>query len=116
MELIKYFNNNKILKITFLTLIGSILIALSAKVKIPFYPVPMTMQTFTVILIGAIYGWKLGLSTVMLYLIEGALGLPVFAGTPEKGLGLAYMIGPTMGYLIGFIPAVIIIGYFHKKM
>ena len=116
MELIKYFNSNKILKITFLTLIGSIIIALSAKVKIPFYPVPMTMQTFTIILIGAIYGWKLGLSTVMLYLIEGALGLPVFAGTPEKGLGLAYMIGPTMGYLIGFIPAVIIIGYFHKKM
>ena len=115
MELIKYFNN-KILKITFLTLIGSVIIALSAKVKIPFYPVPMTMQTFTVILIGAIYGWKLGLSTVMLYLIEGALGLPVFAGTPEKGLGLAYMIGPTMGYLIGFLPAVIIIGYFHKKI
>ena len=116
MELIKQNSQTRIFKSLIVIFLGSILLTISAKVKIPFYPVPMTMQTFTVILIGAIYGWKLGLSTVMLYLIEGALGLPVFAGTPEKGLGLAYMIGPTMGYLIGFLPAVIIVGYFHKKI
>ncbi len=105
MELIKYFNNNKILKITFLTLIGSIIIALSAKVKIPFYPVPMTMQTFVVLFFGISFGYKIGLATIVLYLIEGIIGLPVFSNSPERGVGLVYFTGPTMGYLIGFLSA-----------
>ena len=76
---------------------GSILLALSSKVKIPFYPVPMTMQTFVVLFIGIAFGWKLGIATISLYLFEGIIGLPVFSGSPEKGVGLAYFTGPTMG-------------------
>ena len=94
---------------------GTILLAVSAKIKIPFWPVPMTMQTFVVLLLGIIYGWKLGLFTVSLYLLEGIAGLPVFAGTPEKGLGLVYFTGPTMGYLIGFLVAVFLAGFFNFK-
>lgn len=86
-----------------LAIAGSGLLWLSAKLQIPFWPVPMTMQTFIVLVIGVAFGWKLGAATVLLYLVEGALGLPVFAGTPERGLGLAYMVGPTGGYLIGFV-------------
>ena len=66
---------------------GSLLLTLSAKINVPFYPVPMTMQTFAVILIGAAFGWRLGTATVLFYLAQGAMGLPVFAGTPEKGIG-----------------------------
>ena len=76
----------------------------------------MTMQTFVVVLIGMLYGWKLGVFTVALYLFEGAIGLPVFAGTPEKGIGLVYFTGPTMGYLIGFLLSVFISGYFFPKI
>ncbi len=83
---------------------------ISAKIKIPFYPVPMTMQTLVVLAIGALFGWKLGIATISLYLFEGIIGLPVFAGTPEKGVGLVYFTGPTMGYLLGFIPAVFFSG------
>ena len=86
------------------------LLALSAKIKIPFWPVPMTMQTFVILLLGIVYGWKLGLFTVLLYLFEGIIGIPVFAGTPEKGIGLVYFTGPTMGYLIGFLAAVFLTG------
>ena len=103
---------DRIIKLTLLTIAGSILITISAKIKIPFYPVPMTMQTFVVLLLGVVYGWKLGLFTVSLYLLEGIAGLPVFAGTPEKGLGLVYFTGPTMGYLIGFLVAVSLTGVF----
>ena len=71
----------------------------------------MTMQTFVVVLIGITLGWKLGLTTIFLYLFEGAVGLPVFAGTPEKGLGISYMIGPTGGYLVGFVLSVFIAGF-----
>ena len=116
MELIKNISSNQLVKNFFLAIIGSILIAISSKIKIPFYPVPMTMQTFIVVLIGMLYGWKLGLFTVALYLFEGAIGLPVFAGTPEKGIGLVYLTGPTMGYLIGFLFAVFISGYFFPKI
>ncbi|MGB3833113.1 MAG: biotin transporter BioY [Mesorhizobium sp.] len=84
---------------------GSLLLWASAKLQVPFYPVPMTMQTFVVLVIGAAYGWRLGAATVALYLLQGALGMPVFAGTPEKGLGLAYMVGPTGGYLVGYLAA-----------
>ena len=96
----------KIIKLTLITIVGTILITISAKVKIPFYPVPMTMQTFVILLIGITLGYRIGLATVALYLFEGIIGLPVFASSPEKGIGMAYFIGPTMGYLIGFLVAV----------
>lgn len=88
-----------------LAVAGSLALWLSAKSQVPFWPVPMTMQTMVVTLIGASFGWRLGVATVALYLAEGAIGLPVFAGTPERGIGLAYMAGPTGGYLIGFVVA-----------
>ena len=113
MELVKSFKQSKLLKYVFLALIGSIILAVSSKIKIPFYPVPMTMQTLIVLVIGIGYGWKLGLATVSLYLFEGVIGLPVFSGTPEKGIGLIYFTGPTMGYLIGFLVAVYFSGKFN---
>ena len=113
MELVKSLKQSKLLKYAFFALIGSILLAISSKIKIPFYPVPMTMQTFIILIIGIVYGWKLGLFTVGLYLLEGILGLPVFSGTPEKGVGLIYFTGPTMGYLIGFLVAVFLVGKFE---
>ena len=113
MELVKSFRQSKLLKYVFLALIGSIILAVSSKIKIPFYPVPMTMQTLIVLVIGIGFGWKLGLATVSLYLFEGIIGLPVFSGTPEKGIGLIYFTSPTMGYLIGFLVAVYISGKFN---
>tara|TARA_B100000941_G_C28283460_1_gene437752 strand:+ start:125 stop:676 length:552 start_codon:yes stop_codon:yes gene_type:complete len=113
MELVKSFKQSKLLKYVFLALIGSIILAVSSKIKIPFYPVPMTMQTLVVLIIGIVFGWKLGLATISLYLFEGIIGLPVFSGTPEKGLGLIYFTGPTMGYLLGFLVAVYISGKFN---
>ena len=112
MEFVKTSKSTKLLKYFFIALLGSILLAISSKIKIPFYPVPMTMQTFVVIFIGVAFGWKLGVATVSLYLFEGIIGLPVFSGSPEKGIGLAYFTGPTMGYLIGFIVTVYIVGQF----
>ena len=84
---------------------GSIILAISSKIKIPFYPVPMTMQTFVVLFLGISFGYKIALATVGLYLIEGIMGLPVFSNSPERGVGLIYFTGPTMGYLIGFLSA-----------
>tara|TARA_B100001057_G_C22364878_1_gene762279 strand:- start:66 stop:617 length:552 start_codon:yes stop_codon:yes gene_type:complete len=110
MELVKNLKHSKIIKYVFLALMGSIVLAVSSKIKIPFYPVPMTMQTLVVLIIGIGFGWKLGIATVSLYLFEGIIGLPVFSGTPEKGVGLIYFTGPTMGYLIGFLVAVYIAG------
>ncbi len=98
-----------------LAVIGSALLALSAKVQVPFWPVPMTMQTLVVLMIGAAYGWRLGGATVLLYLLEGAVGLPVFAGTPERGLGLPYMMGPTGGFLVGFLAAAVVAGYLAER-
>ena len=112
MEAIKNLKLDKIIKLTLITIVGSILITISAKIKIPFYPVPMTMQTFAILLIGITFGAKIGLATVTLYLFEGIIGLPVFANSPEKGIGLAYFTGPTMGYLIGFLIAVYFAGLF----
>ena len=112
METVKNFKESKILKNLFIALIGTIILAISSKIKIPFYPVPMTMQTLVILMIGIIFGWKLGVSTVALYLFEGMIGLPVFAGTPEKGIGLIYFTGPTMGYLVGFLVAVFFAGKF----
>jgi biotin transport system substrate-specific component len=103
MELIKEIKQSKILKNVFVILIGTIILAISSKIKIPFYPVPMTMQTFVVLFLGIALGWKLGIATVTLYLFEGIIGLPVFSGSPEKGIGIFYFTGPTMGYLVGFL-------------
>ena len=113
MDVIKQNTHTQIIKSLIVIFLGSVILAVSAKIKIPFYPVPMTMQTFVVLFIGIYFGWKLGLFTVGLYLAEGLVGLPVFAGTPEKGLGLAYFIGPTMGYLIGFLIAAFLTGFFN---
>ena len=99
----------------FLALAGTALLTLSAKIQVPFYPVPMTMQTFAVLVIGMAFGWKLGGLTVLAYLLEGAVGLPVFAGTPVKGIGLAYIAGPTGGYLVGFLVSALTVGYLAEK-
>ena len=113
MELIKEIKQSKIIKNVFIALMGTILLAISSKIKIPFYPVPMTMQTLVVLLLGVTLGWKLGVATVALYLFEGIIGLPVFSGSPEKGVGIVYFTGPTMGYLIGFLFTVYFAGFFN---
>ena len=105
MELIKQNTQNQLIKSLLVIFIGSIILTISAKIKIPFYPVPMTMQTFIVLFLGISFGYKIALATVGLYLFEGILGLPVFSNSPERGIGLAYFTGPTMGYLIGFLSA-----------
>ncbi len=94
---------------------GSLLLTLSAKVQVPFFPVPMTMQVLVVLLIGAAYGSRLAAATLAVYLAQGAAGLPVFAGTPEKGVGLAYMFGPTGGYLAGFLVAAMAVGWMADR-
>ena len=111
MEAVKS-QNLKILKYILIIFLGSILLTISSKIKIPFYPVPMTMQTFVVLFLGMSFGYKIGLATVSLYLVEGIVGLPVFSNSPEKGVGLVYFTGPTMGYLIGFLVATFLSGYF----
>ena len=113
MELVKNFTQSKLTKNLFIALVGTIVLAVSAKIKIPFYPVPMTMQTLVVLLIGIAFGWRLGVATIILYLTEGIIGLPVFSGTPEKGIGLTYFFGPTFGYLIGFLITVFLAGKFN---
>ena len=114
MEVVKS-QNLKILKYILIIFLGSILLTISSKIKIPFYPVPMTMQTFVVLFLGMSFGYKIGLATVSLYLLEGIIGLPVFSNSPEKGVGLVYFTGPTMGYLIGFLFATFLAGYFNFK-
>ena len=113
MEATKTNQIQKVLKYFLLVFAGSILLTISAKIKIPFYPVPMTMQTFVVLLMGITFGWKIGIATVSLYLFEGILGFPVFAGTPEKGIGISYMLAHTGGYLAGFLFAVFLAGYLN---
>ena len=115
MNLVKYRLNTNILKTILLIFVGTILLTISAKIKIPFYPVPMTMQTFVVLFLGISFGYKIGLATVGLYLLEGIIGFPVFSNSPEKGIGLIYFMGPTMGYLIGFLAATFISGYMSYK-
>ena len=105
MELIKQNSQLRIIKLLTIIFLGSVILAISAKIKIPFYPVPMTMQTFVVLLLGISFGYKVALATIGLYLLEGIFGLPVFSNSPERGVGIAYFTGPTMGYLIGFLSA-----------
>jgi biotin transport system substrate-specific component len=101
--------------LAFFAVLGSLILWASAKISVPFWPVPMTLQTGAVMLIAAAYGWRLGVATVVLYLVEGAAGLPVFQGTPQQGIGLAYMLGPTGGYLIGFAVAAFIVGALAER-
>ncbi len=106
---------SKLLRGAVLAVLGTILLTISAKIQIPFYPVPMTMQTLVVLAIGMAFGWRLGGVTLLLYMAEGAAGLPVFAGTPEKGIGWAYMAGPTGGYLLGFVLAAMVCGWLAER-
>ena len=115
MDLLKTNSISKILKIFFLIFLGTMALTISAKIKIPFYPVPMTMQTFVVLFLGLAFGYKIGLATVSVYLFEGIIGIPVFSNSPEKGIGLVYFTGPTMGYLLGFLLAVFFAGYLNLK-
>jgi biotin transport system substrate-specific component len=112
MELVKNLRQSNVIKYSLIILFSTIILAISSKFKIPFYPVPMTMQTFVVLLIGVCFGWRLGITIIFFYLLEGLFGLPVFSGTPEKGIGIVYFTGPTMGYLIGFIFASMLSGSF----
>src|SRR5262245_60405354 len=98
-----------------LTVVGVLLLTLSAKIQIPLWPVPMTMQTYVILVIGMAYGTRLAMLTVFAYLLAGALGLPVFAGTPEKGIGIPYMLGPTGGYLAGFLAATLLMGKLAER-
>ena len=102
---------NKYIKNILLIIFGSVLLTISAKIQVPFWPVPMTMQTFVIFLIGTTYGWRMSFFTVLLYLLEGALGFPVFA----KGGGIIYLLGPTAGYLYGMLFASIVIGLLSEK-
>jgi biotin transport system substrate-specific component len=90
---------------------GSLLLALSAKAKVVLGPVDLSLQTLVVLLIGATFGLRLGVATLVLYLAEGAAGFPVFQSTPEKGIGIAYMLGSTGGYLAGFVVMAAIVGW-----
>ena len=105
----------RLLRLAALAVVGSMLLTLSAKIQVPFYPVPMTMQTFAVLVLGMAYGWRLGAATMVLYLAEGAVGLPVFAGTPAKGIGIPYMLGPTGGYLIGYVLSAAALGWLAER-
>jgi biotin transport system substrate-specific component len=115
MDLLKTNSIQKVLKIFILIFLGTMALTMSAKLKIPFYPVPMTMQTFVVLFLGLAFGYKIGLATVGVYLLEGIIGIPVFSNSPEKGVGLVYFTGPTMGYLIGFLSAVFFAGFLNLR-
>ena len=115
MELIKQKSQTKIVKSLLIILLGSIALTISAKIKIPFYPVPMTMQTLVVMFLGLSFGCRIGLAAVSLYLFEGIIGLPVFSNSPEKGVGLIYFTGPTMGYLVGFLSACYLASFINSK-
>jgi len=94
-----------------LAVLGTLLLTLSAKTRVMLGPVDMSLQTLAVFVIAAAFGKRLGLATLLLYMAEGAAGLPVFQAAPEKGIGLAYMMGPTGGYLAGFVVAAAIVGW-----
>ena len=115
MELIKKNKDVPLLKNLLLAISATVILTISAKIKIPFYPVPMTMQTFVVMFLGLSFGYKIGLATVSLYLFEGIIGLPVFSNSPERGIGLVYFTGPTMGYLIGFLSACYLASFVNSK-
>ena len=115
MELIKTNSQSRLIKSFIVIILGSIALTISAKLKIPFYPVPMTMQTFMVLFLGIAFGYKIGITTISLYLIEGIAGFPVFSNSPEKGIGFIYFTGPTMGYLVGFLIACFLSTFINLK-
>lgn len=96
---------------TLMVVAGTLLLTLSAKTKVVLGPVDMDLQTLAVPVIAAAFGWRMGLATVLLYLAQGAAGLPVFQSSPEKGIGIAYMLGTTGGYLAGFVVIAAIVGW-----
>lgn len=98
-----------------LILAGTALIAIAAKIKVPFYPVPMTLQTLAIMLIAASYGFRLGTVTVVAYLGEGLLGLPVFTNTPPEAAGPLYFLGPTGGFLVGFVALAMVVGFLADR-
>ncbi len=102
---------NRTLRAVAMVLFGTALLTLSARIQVPFWPVPMTMQTFVVLMLGAVYGSRLGAATVLAYLAEGAMGLPVFV----SGAGLAYLAGPTGGFLAGFVAAAFLVGLLAER-
>ena len=115
MDSLKTYSIQKTLKTFIIIFLGTILLTISAKMKINFYQVPMSMQTFVVLFFGLAFGYKIGLTIISIYLLEGIIGIPVFSNSPEKGVGLVYFTGPTMGYLIGFLFAVFFAGYLDFK-
>ena len=94
-----------------LVVAGTLLLTLASKTKVVLGPVDMNLGTLGVFVIAATFGFRLGLATLLLYMAEGAAGLPVFQSTPEKGIGLAYMLGTTGGYLVGYVVAAAIVGW-----
>jgi len=102
---------DRTLQETALVLAGTALLVISAKISVPFYPVPMTLQTLAVMAIAAAYGLRLGTMTVVAYLAEGLVCLPVFTATPPAAAGPLYFLGPTGGFLVGFIALALIVGY-----
>jgi len=106
---------NALMRNVVLAMVGTLFLTLAAKIQVPLWPVPMTFGTLAVLMVGMAYGWRLAGATLMLYMAQGAIGLPVFAGTPEKGIGLAYMMGGTGGYLIGYVLAAMAVGWLAEK-
>jgi biotin transport system substrate-specific component len=104
-----------LLRAAILVAAGAALLAVSAKVKVPMYPVPMTLQTLVVALLGATYGWRLGIATVLAYVAMGAAGLPVFTNTPPQVASLAYLLGPTGGYIVGWMGAILLIDFLCRR-
>jgi len=108
-------HSNSLIRNLVLALVGTLFLTLAAKIQVPLWPVPMTFGTLAVLMVGMAYGWRLAGATLMLYMAQGAIGLPVFAGTPEKGIGLAYMMGGTGGYLLGYVLAAMAVGWLAEK-
>ncbi len=98
-------NTRSLMKKAAIIALGVAFITFCAKVKVPSWPVPMTLHTLAVMAIATAMGPRLAAATFFAYLTAGAAGLPVFAGTPERGIGIAYMAGPTGGYLLGYLAA-----------
>ena len=107
--------SQRLLRILVVAAVGAILLTVSAKIKVPFYPVSMTMQPLVVLALGLACGMPAAIAAVMLYLLQGAVGFPVFTGTPERGIGLAYMVGPTGGFLAGFLVAAATTGWLADR-
>ena len=99
-----------------LMLLGTVALWLSAKIQVPLWPVPITMQTFVVLTLGVAYGGRLAGATLLLYLAEGAIGLPVFAGSWSEGAGIKHLAGPTAGYLFGFVIAAAVVGRLAEQI